>query len=108
MFGARLRITTLRAPVGPGVELLEYLAPRDGRAAPADARPNDLAHWQTSLVAEAAEAVFRAAREGACGTLSSEVVAPAEPALGFARGALLRDPDGHGLRVVQPTIPPRL
>jgi catechol 2,3-dioxygenase-like lactoylglutathione lyase family enzyme len=108
VFGARLRITTLRAPVGPGVELLEYLAPRDGRAAPADARPNDLAHWQTSLVAEDAEAVFRAAREGACGTLSSEVVAPAEPALGFARGALLRDPDGHGLRVVQPTTPPRL
>ena len=107
VFGARLRITTLRAPAGPGVEFLEYLTPRDGRPAPADARANDVAYWQTSLVAEDAEAVFRAARESACGTLSSEVVAPAEPALGFARGVLLRDPDGHGLRVMQPSTPPR-
>jgi catechol 2,3-dioxygenase-like lactoylglutathione lyase family enzyme len=32
--GARLRITALRAAQGPGIELLEYLAPRDGRPAP--------------------------------------------------------------------------
>jgi hypothetical protein len=31
VFGARLRITALRAGYGPGVELLEYLAPRTGR-----------------------------------------------------------------------------
>ncbi|TMB06513.1 MAG: VOC family protein, partial [Deltaproteobacteria bacterium] len=30
VFGARLRITALRARSGPGIELLEYLAPRDG------------------------------------------------------------------------------
>src|SRR5262249_40739484 len=30
--GARLRITTLRAADGPGIELLEYLAPRTGRS----------------------------------------------------------------------------
>jgi catechol 2,3-dioxygenase-like lactoylglutathione lyase family enzyme len=39
VFGVRLRITTLRAPAGPGVELLEYLAPRTGRPAPGDATP---------------------------------------------------------------------
>ena len=32
MFGARLRITALRAHAGPGIEFLEYLAPRDGPA----------------------------------------------------------------------------
>ena len=36
VFGARLRITALRAAEGPGIELLEYLAPRDGRPAPID------------------------------------------------------------------------
>jgi len=103
VFGARLRITTLKAAAGPGVELLEYLAPRDGRPAPADARASDLAHWQTRLVAADAEAVHRAVRGGACGgIISPGVVAPAEPALGFARGALVRDPDGHALQVVQP------
>ncbi|MBL0927826.1 MAG: VOC family protein [Phycisphaerales bacterium] len=35
VFGARLRITALRAAHGPGVELLEYLAPRTGRTPPA-------------------------------------------------------------------------
>jgi predicted enzyme related to lactoylglutathione lyase len=102
VFGARLRITTLRAATGPGVEFLEYLTPRDGRPAPADARPNDVAHWQTALVVDDAETVLRATRGSACGTLSSDVVAPVERALGFARGMLLRDPDGHALQVVQP------
>jgi catechol 2,3-dioxygenase-like lactoylglutathione lyase family enzyme len=102
VFGAHLRITTLRAAAGPGVEFLEYLTPRDGRAAPADARPNDLAHWQTALVVGDAEAASWATRGSACGTLSPSVVAPAEPTLGFARGILLRDPDGHVLQVVQP------
>ncbi len=43
VFGARLRITTLHAARGPGVELLEYLAPRDGRAIPVDTRQRYLA-----------------------------------------------------------------
>ena len=62
VFGARLRITALRAAKGPGIEFLEYLAPRDGRPAPADLRANDIAHWQTTLVAERLD---RARRGGA-------------------------------------------
>lgn len=101
--GARLRITTLKAATGPGIELLEYLAPRDGRPAAVDARANDLAHWQTRLLAGDAGAAHRVVRGGACGgTISPIVVAPAEPGLGFTRGLLLRDPDGHALHVVQP------
>jgi catechol 2,3-dioxygenase-like lactoylglutathione lyase family enzyme len=102
VFGARLRITTLRSMAGPGVEFLEYVTPRDGRPAPADARANDLAHWQTALVVGDAEVVERATRGSACGMLSPGVVAPAEPVAGFTRGLRLRDPDGHVLQVVQP------
>jgi catechol 2,3-dioxygenase-like lactoylglutathione lyase family enzyme len=102
VFGARLRITALRAPAGPGVEFLEYATPRDGRPRPADARSNDLVHWQTVLASDDAEAVARALRGSACTMLSSGVVAPAERALGFAKGFLLRDPDGHALEVVEP------
>src|SRR3990172_11599876 len=46
VFGARLRITALRAAAGPGIELLEYLTPRDGRPMPQESRANDLWHWQ--------------------------------------------------------------
>ncbi len=49
VFGARLRITTLRAETGSGVELLQYLAPTGGRAAPTDQRMNDLWHTRTLL-----------------------------------------------------------
>src|ERR1700758_278007 len=47
VFGAHLRITALRAESGPGVELLEYLSPRDGNPFPADEHANDVVHRQT-------------------------------------------------------------
>ena len=102
VFGARLRITSLRAAAGPGVEFLEYLTPRDGRPAPRDARANDLAHWQTTLVVRDVDGVVGILRGSACTLLSSGVVAPAEPLLGFARALLIRDPDGHALEVIEP------
>ena len=42
VFGAHLRITALRAPSGPGIELLEYLTPRDGRPMPPDTKAGRL------------------------------------------------------------------
>src|SRR5437762_7188624 len=47
VYGARLRITSLRAASGPGIELLEYIAPQDGRPFPSDERSNDIVHRQT-------------------------------------------------------------
>jgi hypothetical protein len=94
------RHPALRAPAGPGIEFLEYRTPRDGRPRPVDTRPNDL--MQTRLVSDDAGAVARAIRGSACAMLSPGLVAPAERALGFAKGFLLRDPDGHALEVVEP------
>ncbi len=88
VFGARLRITGLRAAQGPGIELLEYLAPRDGRARPVDARANDLLHWQADLVV----------RDWGALAASGKPVELPRRELGFGRGMLLADPDGHGLR----------
>jgi catechol 2,3-dioxygenase-like lactoylglutathione lyase family enzyme len=92
--GARLHITSLRAASGPGIEFLEYLAPRDGRPTPADTRANDLVHSQTRLVVSGAAALERLA--------PGRPVATPEPALGFGRAVSLRDPDGHTLEVVEP------
>jgi len=49
VFGAHLLITALRAPQGPGVELLEYLAPRGGRPIPADTQANDDWYGQINM-----------------------------------------------------------
>jgi catechol 2,3-dioxygenase-like lactoylglutathione lyase family enzyme len=101
VFGARLRITTLRAPAGPGVEFLEYLTPQDGRAAPADGQTNDVAHWQTAMVTEDAAALARALRGSACTMVSPGVIIPPGGELGFARAFLARDQDGHVFQVIE-------
>jgi catechol 2,3-dioxygenase-like lactoylglutathione lyase family enzyme len=100
VFGARLRITALRAARGPGVELLEYLAPGDGRPAPRDLRANDVAHWQTTLVTEGLDPLLALARDHRLGLVSPGAVDTAHLSLGFRAGSLTRDPDGHGMRLV--------
>ena len=92
--GARLRITSLRAAEGPGVEFLEYLSPRDGRPLPEDVRANDVVHWRTRLlVGDGADLDDLGA--------GRPVTIPGRD-LGFVRGVSLRDPDGHSLEVVEP------
>jgi catechol 2,3-dioxygenase-like lactoylglutathione lyase family enzyme len=98
--GARLRITTLRAQAGPGIELLEYLAPDDGRPLPADARANDLTHWQTSLHTRDALALSRALGGTSC-VAGADIVTPDHHEVGFSRGFLGRDPDRHVFRVIE-------
>ncbi|MDX2213395.1 MAG: VOC family protein [Oculatellaceae cyanobacterium bins.114] len=101
VFGARLQISGLRASVGPGIEFLEYLTPSDGRSIPLDTRANDLVHWQTTLIVNNAAAVAQRLRERGYALISSNVIEIPNPALGFARGFLVRDPDGHVMRIVE-------
>jgi catechol 2,3-dioxygenase-like lactoylglutathione lyase family enzyme len=101
VLGARLRITALRATAGPGVELLEYLTPRDGRPFPDDAHANDLLHWQTTLIVPDADAAARALRAAGTAFVSPGVVTLDDARLGFRRALLVRDPDGHALQLVE-------
>lgn len=101
VFGARLRITSLRAAVGPGIEFLEYLTPRDGRPLPTDARANDLSHWQTRLMINDAAAAAQRARAGTVILISPDAITLPDATLGFKKGFLLRDPDGHVLQLAE-------
>ena len=99
--GARLHITGLRAPAGPGIEFLEYLTPRNGRPYPADERPNDLVHWQTTILVPDVAAAAAAVRRGRFRIVSPGPVELPDTALGFSRGILVRDPDGHAVQLVE-------
>ena len=99
VFGARLRITALSADEGPGIELLEYLAPRDGRSTPPDLRANDIAHWQTTLVANAPVRINDLLRQRIFTLVSPNVVALSVASLGIREAIVVRDPDGHGIRL---------
>jgi catechol 2,3-dioxygenase-like lactoylglutathione lyase family enzyme len=70
--GAHVRITTLRADRGPGIELLYYLMPRDGRPMPPDTTADDL--WAERIVVRASRLPVG--------------------------GQTTRDPDGHAVRFV--------
>lgn len=98
--GARLRITSLRAPAGPAIEMLEYLAPDDDRPYPADLRANDLAYWQTRLLSPAPDDTAGLLRAEGVRFISPSLMSLPPDGLGFARGALVRDPDRHALQIV--------
>jgi len=99
VFGAHLRITALRAATGPGIELLEYLAPRDGRPFPADEHNNDLVHRHTVLVVENATDSAEILGKAKTSFVSSGVVANPTEGLGFHRAFIVRDPDGHAIEI---------
>ncbi|YAF94532.1 MAG: VOC family protein [Nodularia sp. CChRGM 3473] len=99
--GARLHISTLRSPAGIGIEFLEYLTPKDGRPLPTDARPNDLLHWQTTLVVKDVIAVNKKLRNHKLTFISPGVVTIPGQELGFKKGFLVRDPDGHTMRIIE-------
>jgi catechol 2,3-dioxygenase-like lactoylglutathione lyase family enzyme len=98
--GADLRITGLRGQVGPGIEFLEYLSPRDGRPIPTDERPNDLVHWQTTIVTRGLASVEPELDSAGVPVVSRGVTDMPGRNLGFARGVLVRDPDGHVLELI--------
>jgi catechol 2,3-dioxygenase-like lactoylglutathione lyase family enzyme len=101
VFGAHLRITGMRADQGPGIEFLDYLTPRDGRPIPADARTNDLVHWQTVLVTNDLISAAKALHQNQVAFVSSELITLPKDKIGFSKGVMVRDPDGHDLLLVE-------
>jgi catechol 2,3-dioxygenase-like lactoylglutathione lyase family enzyme len=99
VFGARLRITALRAARGPGVELLEYLAPADGREYPVDTRANDLIGWHTTLLTASPEDTAARLRDFHTTWVSPGWVADVDGLTDFRDGATVRDPDGHAVEI---------
>jgi len=106
VFGARVRITALRAPGGGmGVEFLEYVAPSDGRPTPPDTRANDRWHGHIRISTDALTAQIDALMRQGVAFVSPGMQALPTDALGFQRGALLRDPTGHGVLLTAPATP---
>jgi catechol 2,3-dioxygenase-like lactoylglutathione lyase family enzyme len=101
VFGAHLRITGMRADTGPGIEFLEYITPRDGRPRPADVHANDVVHWQTMIAANDVDLLAKKLRDAHVRFVSSGVVAMPVDKAGFSKGALVSDPDGHSVLLIQ-------
>jgi len=98
--GARARVTGLTLTIGPlGVELLEYERPTAGRPFPTDSHPTDLWYWQTTMIVPDVE-IAAAQVHGMGQMISAGVVTLPDKSLGFAKGLVVRDPDGHAIQLV--------
>ncbi len=101
VFGAKLHITNLGTKDdGIHVEFLEYLAPRDGKSFPRDTRSNDLWHWQTTFTAPKPDDLAAILRQNRFDFISSGIVSFRENSLGFENAFLVRDADGHAVRII--------
>jgi catechol 2,3-dioxygenase-like lactoylglutathione lyase family enzyme len=101
VFGARVHITSLRAPSGPGIEFLEYLAPRDGRAFPPEEKVNDLIHWQTRFLGISVDEAAQTLRNSRSAFVSAGAVELPDGKAGFRKAVVVRDPDGHAIQIVE-------
>ena len=97
---ARVRITSLHAPSGPGIELLEYEDPRTGRPMPADEQANDLIHHQTVLMTSEMRRVIETLCAAQVRFVSADVSCERPLTREPKHSVLIRDPDGHGMEVI--------
>ena len=97
--GARLHITGLKTKEpGIAVEFLEYKAPTNGRPYPTDSNANDLWHWQTTFVAGNITSILAAYKPI---FVSDGIVPIADRKFEVSNGSLIRDPDGHAVRLLE-------
>jgi len=97
--GARLHITGLRSPVGPGIEFLEYLKPGAGKPYPADTKADDIWYWQTTLLVDDAALVYDKLKSNGYAVVSKGLI-DLDIATGKKYKAfIVRDPDGHAMLI---------
>ncbi|PKN59394.1 MAG: glyoxalase [Deltaproteobacteria bacterium HGW-Deltaproteobacteria-14] len=95
--GARVRITGLGGPSGPGVELLEYEQPGPG-AAPPPRAPTAVGYWETTVHVPDLDATIATLRASGATPVSRRVGRCQTCSLG-QRAMVFLDPDGHAVRV---------
>ena len=101
VFGSKIHVNTLEGKAGLGFELLDYIAPSDGRDMPVDSRACDLWHFQTVIEVEDLASLASELRSAPCQFISPGVVKMSDRELGFSQALSIRDPDGHVLHLVQ-------
>jgi catechol 2,3-dioxygenase-like lactoylglutathione lyase family enzyme len=98
-------VTAMMPPAAPPhVEFLEYKSPPGGRLMPAETKASDLWHWQPTLVSNNIQALAGRLRQSGAQLVSAGVVAippEAQAKFGFKKALMIRDPNGHALRLVE-------
>jgi catechol 2,3-dioxygenase-like lactoylglutathione lyase family enzyme len=93
--GASLHITGNKAAEGLGVEFLEYVLPKTGRPYPKDERADDLIHYETIMITNQLDELYKKLKSEKIEFVSKGIVNIPESNYLYKRGFYIRDPDGH-------------
>jgi len=96
--GASLHITGYRATQGPGIEFLQYINPGPGKPYPVDSRSDDIWHWQTTLIVDDAEELYKKFKTGNSKFVSKGMVYQHNDNI-HTKSFIVRDPDGHAVLI---------
>jgi catechol 2,3-dioxygenase-like lactoylglutathione lyase family enzyme len=101
-FNATVQITGLRPPnaenTGIGIELLDYRAPSDGRAASAQTHSKDVVYAQLTFTVDDIDSLSKSLLDAEVPFISPRIVQL--PGDG-GRALIVRDPDGHAIELRQ-------
>jgi catechol 2,3-dioxygenase-like lactoylglutathione lyase family enzyme len=88
----------------PHIEFLDYKTPPGGRPMPVDTKAIDLWHWQTTLVTKDIQAAADRLRKSGAQFVTPGIVSipqEAQAKLGFKKALMVRDPNGHAIRLIE-------
>ena len=98
--GASLHITGLGAASGPGIEFLQYLKPGAGKPFPNDSKADDIWYWQTTLVVDDAEALYKKLKATNASFVSKNLVGIKTNNTNN-KSFIVKDPDGHAMLILE-------
>ena len=98
---AKVKISSLKTTAGLGIELLEYLEPTSGRSIPIDSRLNDIWSYQTTITIEDSLSKLQQLVTNCSPLISTSNILSSSTEIGFDRNVLVKDPDGHTIKLVQ-------
>lgn len=98
--GASLHITGLRAESGLGIEFLQYLKPGAGKPFPNDSKSDDIWYWQTRLIVDDAEALYKKLKAANYSFVSKDLVRSKTNGLNN-KSFIVKDPDGHAMLILE-------
>jgi catechol 2,3-dioxygenase-like lactoylglutathione lyase family enzyme len=99
---AKVKISSLKGLVGLGIELLEYIEPNTGRSLPIDPHPNDIYCCQTTIATEKLVSKLQQLKAEGFPLISTDLLPTSESDLEFGQSFLIKDPDGHIIKLIQP------
>lgn len=98
---AKVQVTGLKPAdaASLGIELLDYIAPANGRPIPTEWKSCDIASVQVELVVNDIEQAVAKLRQNGVQFISPQIVQLKDPCP-YSQGCLIKDPNGHAMLLI--------